>query len=789
MKNLQKLLGCLFAVAWLGNAFTQIDTPDVQAVYGGRINAITGFARTPDTSRIFVSTESANSIFYADVAATASTPNFGWFTIMPAVGADDGYGAQINSLAAHDSSGKLFFIHQSGLLSSHPDSTTVDVIHSGNVHTLAIYESTLYYANEIYMYWGELDNNGAFTADANSPLSWTSVGSPKHIGINPVDSLIYVFAGDGTPLLHVSSEKFTELTNTSVFTDISPTSLSSTVDWRAFAIGPDGRLLLGGSDGVTKHFAYSDDATTWTSYTTSLGGVAGDNIAVSGDASAYCVYFANGYNNNKGESGAWSEFGQPGGFETHPNDGAVFTDPVNSNIVYMTTDQGLGASTDKGATIFEINDGIEAVQVNDFDMTADKDTGWLASKSGIRRVDNFLTSPTWTNAIFPNGDGSPYYSVDIESADAEIVYVGNLRIYKTPDNGTTWSQVFTPENAPYNFSNVGTNASAIEVCQFDTAIVFAGFEIAGSDKGGLFYSEDYGASWSQLFIEVSTDGQDVDVFDIVFNEEAGDTVAYVGVEYDLASPQGRSVYKITKSGGLWSVAQDMGSSGTSTGSPIVVTIRDLQVSVTGDTIYACGTDAGINHPTTYWKPLNASGLWSSMGTSGFPTDGEEAYAITIGRDTVYCAVENEIYYRPVTATAWTMGYAYPVGQRINVLYFDDLLVGTGTGFYGHNGSGLISGVAESESSTAVPADFALEQNYPNPFNPATVISYKLPSDSRVKIAVFNLLGEEVTVLVNAWQTAGNYRVRFDAGNLANGVYFYKIIAQDFAETRKMLLLK
>jgi hypothetical protein len=304
----------------------------------------------------------------------------------------------------------------------------------------------------------------------------------------------------------------------------------------------------------------------------------------------------------------------------------------------------------------------------------------------------------------------------------------------------------------------------------------------------LFISEDYGATWTQLYLEVTADGQDVDVLDIVFNHESGDTVAYVGAEYDLASPQGRSVYKITKSSGSWTAVRDMDASGTETGSAIIVPIRDLEVSVTGDTIYACGTDAGGNHPTTYWKPLNASGLWSSIGTSGFPMHGEEAYAITIGRDTVYCAVENEIYYRPVTATSWTMGYAYPVGQRINVLYFGDLLVGTGTGFYDHSGSDFTSNVAEP-TGTVIPSEFVLQQNYPNPFNPTTMISYNLPSESRVKLSVFNLLGKEVAVLVNAWQTAGNYAVRFDGSNLPNGVYFYKIQARNFTEIRKMLLLK
>ncbi len=787
MKTLIQLF-LIYSIVANGSLFAQLDSPDVQAVYGGRINAITGYARTADTTRVFVSTESANSIFYGDVAATATPPEFGTFTVMPGVDGSAGYGAWIHNIAVHDSSGTLFFIHQSGLLSSHPNSTSVDTIQAGNFHTLMIHENTLYYINEIHMFWGELDASGNFSEDVDSPMSYTSVGFPKHIRINPIDSLVYVLTGDNTPLLHVSSNKFSELDAASIFTDISPTSLSTAIDWFAFGIGPDGRLLIGGSDPNSKYFAYSDDAVTWTSYATGIGGISGPNIAVSGDPAAYYVYFASSYNSNKGESGAWHGFGQPGGFETHSNDGSVFADPVNANIVYMTTDQGLGTSTDQGATIFEINNGIEAVQVNDFDMTADKNIGWLASKSGIRRVNDFLTSPTWSNAMFPMGDGSPYHSVDMVPGDSLTVYAGNVRIYKTTNNGASWTQVFTPENAPYNFSNFGTQASAIEVCPYDSTIVFAGFEAQGLNKGGLFHSADEGVTWDQLLLEASTDGEDVDVFDIVFNVEGTDTVAYVGAEYDLDDPQGRSVYKVTKSGSSWNAAQDMDGGTTTSGSPIVVTIRDLEVSVTGDTIYACGTDAGVNHPTAYWKPLNAGGLWSSMGVSGFPMSEQEGMAITVGRDTVYCAVENEIYFRPVAASSWSLGYAYPEGTRINVLYFDDLLAGTDTGLYDHSGGGLATHV-DNPRRGAVPEGFALEQNYPNPFNPTTVISYSLALNRKVLVTVHNLLGAKVAVLVDERQHAGSHQVHFDASNLPNGVYFYTISAGGFKATQKMLLLK
>jgi len=88
-----------------------------------------------------------------------------------------------------------------------------------------------------------------------------------------------------------------------------------------------------------------------------------------------------------------------------------------------------------------------------------------------------------------------------------------------------------------------------------------------------------------------------------------------------------------------------------------------------------------------------------------------------------------------------------------------------------------------------PEEFRLAQNYPNPFNPATNISYTLPSAQTVTLKVYDLLGREVATLVNGRQSAGNYVVQFNASSLASGVYFYRLQAGSFAETRKMMLLK
>ena len=89
----------------------------------------------------------------------------------------------------------------------------------------------------------------------------------------------------------------------------------------------------------------------------------------------------------------------------------------------------------------------------------------------------------------------------------------------------------------------------------------------------------------------------------------------------------------------------------------------------------------------------------------------------------------------------------------------------------------------------------MDQNYPNPFNPSTTIWYALPNESKVKITIYNLLGQEINKIVNSVQQAGIHDVSFNAGNLSSGIYFYTISAnstsdkKDFKEVRKMLLLK
>ena len=105
---------------------------------------------------------------------------------------------------------------------------------------------------------------------------------------------------------------------------------------------------------------------------------------------------------------------------------------------------------------------------------------------------------------------------------------------------------------------------------------------------------------------------------------------------------------------------------------------------------------------------------------------------------------------------------------------------------------------EVEVDLSLPHIFSLAQNYPNPFNPITTIKYTIPNvtlsgnaieGSRVILIIYDLLGNEITTLVNENKPAGNHEVSFDAKNLSSGTYFYKLQAGSFVETKKMILIR
>jgi hypothetical protein len=113
-------------------------------------------------------------------------------------------------------------------------------------------------------------------------------------------------------------------------------------------------------------------------------------------------------------------------------------------------------------------------------------------------------------------------------------------------------------------------------------------------------------------------------------------------------------------------------------------------------------------------------------------------------------------------------------------------MGSGTNVYG---SRLCQSLVGIQNNSEIPKVYSLSQNYPNPFNPTTSIKFSLPKAGIVKLAVYDILGNEVMTLQNGTMQAGNYILDFNTSNLSSGVYFYKLTADNFTDTKKMMLIK
>jgi hypothetical protein len=126
-----------------------------------------------------------------------------------------------------------------------------------------------------------------------------------------------------------------------------------------------------------------------------------------------------------------------------------------------------------------------------------------------------------------------------------------------------------------------------------------------------------------------------------------------------------------------------------------------------------------------------------------------------------------------------------VNTFTDTLVFKSNSIDTSFSYLGVEGPGTVD-VDEKHNTTNT---FFLSQNYPNPFNPVTTISFSIPEDQIVELTVYNVLGTEVKVLLNEYRSAGTYKELFNANSLSSGVYFYKLKAGSFIQTKKFILIR
>ena len=232
----------------------------------------------------------------------------------------------------------------------------------------------------------------------------------------------------------------------------------------------------------------------------------------------------------------------------------------------------------------------------------------------------------------------------------------------------------------------------------------------------------------------------------------------------------------------------------------VTTDASGNVYVTG---YSISTLNGDDYATIKYSPSGVQQWVQRYTSSG--NDHDEAFAIAVdGAGSVYvtgqAAVSTSDYvtikYNSTGVQQWfavynngtTDGAVDMELDANNNLLVTGFSIGTGTS-YDYVTIKYSQLVGIEPVSGEIPNEFSLYQNYPNPFNPVTNIEFSIPKSSPVKITVYNSTGKEIETIVNGELSAGTYNVDWNASKYSSGIYFYKIIAGGFSETKKMILVK
>ena len=322
-------------------------------------------------------------------------------------------------------------------------------------------------------------------------------------------------------------------------------------------------------------------------------------------------------------------------------------------------------------------------------------------------------------------------------------------LFRTTNAGVNWTQVFTESGGFINSVSMGNDLAGFMVGD----PVGGRWSLWGTIDGGLtwdstdFYLPQAGAEagWNNAFF-----------FDVNAGVWFGTNNTRVYKSLSLVS---------------WSTQLTTGQLNS-----YAIWFNNPIVGMTGGTAVLMTSTGGLtwqNPPTALPGTANVSGI-TGAGTQWWVT--RQAALI---------------YYSSNNGAVWSTQYTAPgagqyrhIAKPRNSTFFTLYAVRSDGGI----SKGTIP-LGIQPISSEVPSEFKLQQNYPNPFNPNTKINFNLPKEGAVKLSVFDVIGREVSVLVNENLRAGIYEVNFDAANLTSGTYFYRIISGSYAETKKMILIK
>ncbi len=604
-------------------------------------------------------------------------------------------------------------------------------------------------------------NTGIFKS-TNAGLNWTgySTSNISSLVINPSNPLI-LYAGGGN-----STAQVFRSTNGGLNWTVLSTGLPSSSGRIQLAISHDNPNYIYASIAATNGallglYRTTDGGDHWTlqnsstNYMSSQGWYDNAVTVINGNPEGVVVAGLDVYVSTNGgvtltKKSSWST-NNPANF-SHAD---IHYLTYNGNVLYCCSDGGVYFSNDNANTWNDLNANLSTLQF----QSSDYDPTDIQKLYGGCQDNNKQTSVNSGLAWLQRETGDGGYTI-VDPVNTNYVYgqYVNGSIQRSPNFGVSFTNI-TPSG-----SSGGLFYNPYEMAPGDhNTVVFARANVW---KTSSVQTASTSAGWTQIAATSVING----------------SVSAIGI----SGTNTDKIYIGTSSGKIL-VTQDNGANWSSqTGFPYVT---DLCVDLNNDSIcYA--TLGGVTAGRHIYKTTNNGVNWFSI-TSNLPNISANTIAI---RNTsprmIFVGTDLGVFQSTNEGIDWvTFNTGFPNVEVYDLKYKEGpkiLMAAThGRGCFTFD-IGTIVSISELNS---VPDKFYLSQNYPNPFNPATTINYEIPSANFVTLKIYDVLGNEVSTLVNSKQNAGKYKVDFKGSDLTSGVYFYKLAAGNHIETRSMLLVK
>ncbi|MDQ3019365.1 MAG: T9SS type A sorting domain-containing protein [Bacteroidota bacterium] len=459
-------------------------------------------------------------------------------------------------------------------------------------------------------------------------------------------------------------------------------------------------------------------------------------IAQDGVGNLYTGYLGKLYKSiDNGTS--WNLFADFSGNSYHEVSSIRFK---SGGMIIVSTSKGIFRSDNNGVSWIKANNGIRDPQVRS--IAVKNNTIFTASYNSVSRsTDN---GHSWIE--LNNGLPSFLSAREIITGSSLNVFtnIPGSGLYRSVNNGNSW---FPVQSLPPNISQLKAGAG--------NKIFIT------TENSSVFKSDDNGNNWSNI------------------TSNLPDSILFSGLSLDEQNNLYVSFQRFSWFNPLKGISKS-----TDEG----ITWNELNTEIAPE-------DMIINSQGIFFAKFGSALFKSINGGSNFAQiTSEQEYVIeyTIGTsDQIFMHSANDKIYKISKSVdngqTWTEHTGILENQLIYDLKFDDnsqLLAATQSGLYR-----LESPTIVTQTGNNLPAKFLLIQNYPNPFNPNTIINYELGITNYVTLKIYDALGKVVSTLVNQKQNAGTYKVEFDGASFSSGVYFYRLDAGNFSDTKRMVLIK